>query len=326
MKEILIIHTFGLGDMIMFTPTLREIIKKCPDAKIDFLVFQKFAVHPIKDCKEINKIYRTSFEIIDLLKIVFKLRKNRYDISFVTSGTNPLKAGFFSFLIGAKERIGEYRKYPILFFTKNIKYMEKKHRVENNLNLLETSIKNPKTFCCVKSLNNNRNNKVVIGFHIGSNKVFSKKRWKKEYFEKLINLIKTNNNVDAVIFSGPDEEKESKELSIKTNSKLLLNLSFEILVNEISKCDIFINTDSGLGHIASCFDLEIFTIFGPAKDYKARPFNDKAHVIKLELECQPCYGTNRFNKCDSLECLNSLLPLKVFNEIVKKSKVLKNAK
>jgi len=40
--------------------------------------------------------------------------------------------------------------------------------------------------------------------------------------------------------------------------------------------------------------IEIFTIFGPAKDYKAKPYSKNTHIIKLGLECQPCYGTNKF--------------------------------
>lgn len=38
--KILIIHTFGLGDMIMFAPTLQKLRELYPEVKVDFLIFQ----------------------------------------------------------------------------------------------------------------------------------------------------------------------------------------------------------------------------------------------------------------------------------------------
>jgi ADP-heptose:LPS heptosyltransferase len=62
--RILIIHSFGIGDMIMSTPTLKEIKTKYPDSIIDFLI-----------------------------------RKKLYDISSIyTSGANPIKASIHFFL------------------------------------------------------------------------------------------------------------------------------------------------------------------------------------------------------------------------------------
>ncbi|AZV47317.1 hypothetical protein C3L23_08540 [Nautilia sp. PV-1] len=326
--KILIIHTYGMGDMIMFTPALKKIKEKYPKAEIDFVVFQKFAINPIKNCDFVKNIYTSDFNIKNIIKTVYFLRKNKYDISFVTSGTSSLKGGLFSFLIGAKERVGEYKKFKNLFYTRTVQYIEKLHRVENNLMLVGCKEKKIKPFICGVNEKKLFNKDIKIGFHIGSNKQFEKKRWEKSKFIKLINKIKSNfGNIETIIFSGPDEQNESQEVAEMTNSKLLLNLPFNRLAKEISVCDVFINTDSGLGHIASCFEnIEIFTIFGPAKDYKAKPYSKKAHVIKLGLECQPCYGTDRFKKCKNLECLKNLSVDYVYDFILKNSEVLNNAK
>jgi len=326
--RILIIHTFGLGDMIMFTPALQELIQRYPDAKIDFLIFQKFASYPILHSPRVNKIYHTSFKIREIVKSIVILRKQKYDMSFVTSGTNPLKAGLFSFLVAAQERIGEYRKLKSPFFTKNILYQENQHRVENNLDLIGASHTSFQPIYYLENLHKRANSKTVrIGFHIGSNRAFAKKRWSAESFYILVMLLKKHySNLEILIFSGPDEEEESRKLAEQSSSKLCLNLPFDTMALEIASCDMFINTDSGLGHIASCFDVEIFTIFGPAKDYKARPYTKKGHIVKLNLPCQPCYGTSDFNRCKHLKCLNELTPEMVFEQITKESKVLVHAK
>ena len=324
--KILIIHTYGLGDMIMFTPALQYLMNKYPNAKIDFLIFQKMAAEPIRNCKYIHNIYYSDNSAINISRTIIKLRGNRYDISIVTSGGKPLKASLFSFLAGAKERIGEYAKYPILFYTKNIKYQEKLHRVENNILLVEDNLNNISAplFCSDNSLNPKKykNETILIGIHPGSNAKFKTKRWQKEYFVKLINLINNKYDCKILLFAGPDELEESKYIASNSNVELVVNKSLQEVASLISDCNIFINTDSGLGHIASCYDIEIFTIFGPAKDYKIQPYSSKANAIKLNLECQPCYGTERIKSCKEFKCLSNLTPIQVFTEIKNRSKVL----
>ena len=323
--KILIIHTFGLGDMIMLTPALQKFITLYPNAKIDFLIFQKISAEPIKNFSNINKIYFSDMKITNILNTIFQLRKIYYDKIITTSGTNSNKIAFFYQFLKGKEKIAEYKKdYQKTFFDIPIKYIENIHRVENN-SLLFFDTKNidfQYKFFGIKKTDMQKKN-IQIGIHSGSNPKFSQKRWNKEYFVELINLLNRNfNNLEFIIFAGPGEIEESIYIAEKTNSSIVKNKNLKEVAKMISECDIFINTDSGLGHIAGCFDLEIFTIFGPAKDYKARVYSNNAYTIKLDLSCQPCYGTDRLKKCTNFECLNNLTPNIVFQYIIKKSKIL----
>ena len=325
--KILIIHTFGLGDMIMFTPTMTYLKQRYPTAGIDFIVFQRFAAEPVKYCKFVNNIYYSDFSIKGILKMGLYLRKQNYDISICTSGANPLKLSIYSYLVGAKKRIGEYRNFQLPFYTKQIKYEENFHRVKNNLALLDVPNNTFNTFFCIDTVTEKKVSdceKIKICIHAGSNVKFKNKRWPKEYFIKLIHLLIARYKCEILIVSGPDELEVSQYISNQTNSELIINKTLQEVAYIISKCDVMINTDSGIGHIASCFDIETFTIFGPAKDYKAKPYNKKAYALKLNLECQPCYGTDRIRNCQNVSCLNDFSPEYVFNEIVNQSKVLNN--
>ncbi len=318
MKKILIIHTFGLGDMIMFTPTLQIIHELYPNAKIDFLLFQKLSGEVIKYCEKINNIYYSSFKFKDILKSILFLRSIKYDLSISTSGTSVYKASILSYLIASKQRVGELKKIKIPFYTKTIQYVENIHRVENNLNLMNASIQNAKPFFCinknVKNILDLNTDKLNICIHAGSNLKFKNKRWAKEYFIVLIKLLLNKYNCNIYIISGKDELEVSRYISEKTRTKLIEDKFLHEIAYFMSNCDVMINTDSGLGHIASCFDMKIFTIFGPAKEYKVKPFSKNAYSIKLSLDCQPCYG-KRAVFCKNIECLNNLEPLKVFEEI-----------
>jgi len=326
--KILVIHTFGLGDMIMFTPTLEKLFELYPEAEVDFVIFQEAASFPIEKADQINRIYRSSYRIRDLLSILIKLRVQKYDISLVTSGTSAYKAGIFSFLIGAKERIGEYKSWvESLFYTKAIKYIENIHRVENNYKLLcDEEVKHRVKIYGIKKAQR-VDKKIRVGIHPGSNPLFKKKRWAKENYVTFINLMQQEYfNIEFYIFSGPSELIEGEYIVQNSSNTLLIeDKSLREVTSLIWSCDIFINSDSGLGHIAACNeDCEIFTIFGPAKDYKVKPYSKKTQVVKLGLDCQPCYGTDRLKKCYDIACLNKLSAQNLFSTLKKYSKVLNN--
>lgn len=326
--KILIIHTFGLGDMIMFTPTLQKLRELYPEAKVDFLIFQKITAEPIKKFPNLNKIYYTDFNLKDIFNVLKEIRKNYYDLSIITSGPNPLKTGLFNLFIKSKIKVGEIRKpYQRVFFDKPIKYIENIHRVENNYSFVADAkkVEYPTKFFGIEN-KKEPHQKIIVGIHAGSHPTGKHKRWKKKYFVQLINALKKEyKNLEFIIFAGPAEIEESQYIAKNSDAKLVINRPLLEVTKMISNCDIFINTDSGLGHIAGCFDMEIFTIFGPAKDYKAKVYNKNAYAIKLGLECQPCHDTVREKRCQHFRCLNDLTPDIVLSFIKKNSKVLKNA-
>ncbi|SFV54986.1 ADP-heptose--lipooligosaccharide heptosyltransferase II [hydrothermal vent metagenome] len=329
MKRVLIIHTFGLGDMVMFTPALQKLVELYPDVSVDYLIFQKIASAPIKKHKATNQIYYSDFQIKNILKTILEVRKSRYDMMITTSGTDPLKSGIFGLSLRSKIKVGEYKRwYHKLFFDKSVRYIEKLHRVENN-NLLVSDKKENSYHLRFFGIDPviSKKGRITLGIHAGSNPLYKEKRWAKEKFATLIDLLKKRyNSLDVVIFAGPEEEEESRYIAEVTNSLLISGYSLEEVAKHIAKCDIFINSDSGLGHIAGCFDVEVYSIFGPAKDYKAKVFSKNAYVIKLGLECQPCYGTKRLKMCKNFECLYGLTPQMVFDKVVTTSKVLQDAR
>ena len=47
----------------------------------------------------------------------------------------------------------------------------------------------------------------------------------------------------------------------------------------LSKADLFVGNDSGLGHIASGVGVRTITLFGPGSPQRYRPWGDKGEVI-----------------------------------------------
>src|SRR3989344_6347836 len=137
-QKILIVHTWGLGDFIMFTPSLKVLREHFPQARID--TFAPLAKGVLDENSIVNTIFDFDWNkrhLFDKIKFIGKLRKEKYDAAIVTTSTSTLKGGLFCLLIGAKMRVGEYRIIKSLFYTHQVKLDGNKHKIETNLHLLK---------------------------------------------------------------------------------------------------------------------------------------------------------------------------------------------
>jgi ADP-heptose:LPS heptosyltransferase len=331
MKKILIIHTWGIGDLIMITPALLSLKEQFQNVEIDFLFFQKSAALPIINGHLHRKIYDCDYKISTILKKISELNIEKYDYSFVTSGVKPWKAAIFQSLLNVKCKIGEYRRIKLPVFHKLVKYENTLHRLESSVKLIQSFLpefclkyKKPVFFMTQEDMDfsgkwikqNCAPQKVLFGIHHGSNIKAKNRRWPYLYFVALIEMLKKNYPAfELLLIAGADELTEAKEIQKKTPIKLVTGISLGKVAAIVSHCDYFLNSDSVMGHIASCFNCEIFTIFGPADSTLTKPVSEKSHIIKLpeNLPCQPCEIQNPTG-C-SWKCLYQLTPEYVFNQM-----------
>lgn len=312
----------------MFTPVLEVIKKNFPRSKIDFLFYVKSNEKIIKKFPNTNEVYFTNRKIINFLKIAKELRRKKYDISIVTSGPKPLKGILGSILIGANIQCGEINwiKGKYKYF---IKKEENLHRVEANLKLVEklaeiNDIEKKYRYYLEKSNIINaeifyKKNKIgierkILGIHPGCSKGATYRRWPQKYYLDLI--LNIEKKIDVIIFIGPDEEELGSYFQKNLTSEKKVWICKEKNISDvaaiISKCHYFLNSDSGLGHIAGAFNLKkIYTIFGPANFYKTRVYNTNTKIISIKNK-----GKNYYKEIDKngiLKCLSEIKPREVYN-------------
>ncbi|MEA1972835.1 MAG: glycosyltransferase family 9 protein [Candidatus Cloacimonadota bacterium] len=333
MKKILIIHSFGMGDMIMALPMISQLKIEYPNSLIDLLILQNAAKLPLKNNKNINEIYSLSHKFSKLFQIIKKLRNNHYDVSITTSiamKSNTVKLSLLSFFINAKQRVGEYHKvaFPFLYTDYN-HFFQKKHRVISNMELLSLVSKKLYRIDKIPKIKINLD-KTEIDFaerffqdnldafkktmivHIGTSPQGEHRRWDLKKFENLIKLLKEKLSLEIIIIAGPAEIKISERLASQTGSLLVKNQPLGNIAALMNRADYFLNSDSGLGHVASAFDIKIFVIFGPGDENKTKPFNIGSTVISNNIPCRPCLYPPK--NCD-ITCLKELSVIDVFNKI-----------
>jgi len=337
-NKILIIHTWGIGDMIMLTPVLQAVKTLYPLLELEILFFPKSAAIPVNNAPFVSKIHFTGWKTNLLLHTLFQLRKEKYKAVLFSSGVTPWKSWLFMLLLKAENKIGEYKKirYPGLsYYTQ---YKPNRSRTQNNYALFQSFLHLPswdEAMANQKELNlytyfhlteenqqwaenflaeNNLIGKKVIGIHPGCMAKNKYKRWNKEYFIALIEKLKRQYDYPVLIIAGPDELEVGKEIQARTNTLLLLNAPLANVAAVISRLHFFINTDSGLGHIASCFGIKGLTIFGPANELQTAPFSPNSNVIRYPIACAPCREKTKKPKC-TLDCLIKLTPEMVFKRV-----------
>lgn len=315
--KILIIALSGIGDALMFTPALKLLKDKNPDAQVDAMVMFKGAAEIFENNPYLSKIHLFDFlneGTARSLKYLLKLRR-KYDVSINVYPSNRKEYNLISYLIGAKKRVGvNYKRSDVQNFgyLNNVRIREddKTHNVITNIKMCEALLgdsfeENP---LMEMYLNDNdkefadkyfqetgiESDEVVVGFHPGcaTLKNHVKRRWEPEKFSVLGKSLIDNYNAKILIFGGSDEDELKEEILNRINSAK----AFVVKTNSISqsaaimkRCDVFVTNDSSQMHIASALQLKIVAIIGPTNTNYIHPWETEHRIVSLNLDCAPCF-------------------------------------
>jgi heptosyltransferase-2 len=283
MMKILVIHSWGMGDLILATPMLKSLAKN--GYEVDLAVFGGFAKVILKNNDFIKSIYELS-SFFDFVKF-FK----KYDYLVSTAGTNPFKIKILGKFLGVKNVFAMKQERNV-------------HRIDMNLKivnpLLKIIEKEPYIYVngCKKYIDDKKKN---IGFAVGSGVKQKFKRWDKEKYKKLIEKMDGN----KLVFLGKDEsdlEKFFKNLDVT-----IVKENLEDVIGIISNLDLLIGNDNGLMHIGYATKINTVTIFGMTNEKETGGYRKNNESIFLDIKCRPCFdpSTDKL-KCNTYECLKNL--------------------
>ena len=85
------------------------------------------------------------------------------------------------------------------------------------------------------------------------------------------------------------------------------------LVAAVSRMDLFLTNDSGPMHIADVLGTPLVAVFGPTSDVRTGPYRQRDHVVRLDIDCAPCYQRT----CDRMACMKQLAPEVVIEKMTR---------
>jgi len=285
MKILLELPTW-LGDAVMATPAIENIVKHYPECELivfgSFLSTQLFLNHP--NVKEIivDKSRSGGNRYLNLYRQVRQIGKVDIAISFRSNFSTKF---FFYFLETSRKCI--YRKEKNIERHQVLRYNDFVNRCLE----LQTRPEDLKIYR-QKALSPKSDRKTV-GINPGAT-YGSAKRWYPEKFAEV--AIALSGEYDIVIFGGPNEtdiaadiEAELKRAGITNYKNLVGRTTIPELIDHISQLDLFITGDSGPMHVAAAFKVPTVALFGPTKDKETSQWkNPKGIIVKKEMACAPC--------------------------------------
>lgn len=320
MKKInkaLFINFGGIGDEILFLPTIQSFKNKYPEAKITLALEPRSK--SIKDLSSlINNVLlidvKGKNKYIELLKLLFEARKGNFDVVF-SSGGNKL-ISILLFLTGIKQRYGFFTgNLSKVLLTQPCPLIKNQYAAKMYHELVKPLTKDeadmPQIY--IENSTTKEPNSVVI--HPGVSKMsvsknmvktYSPQKWK-ELIKKLISMGK------KVYLAGGPDDKEYIEAIAPTfdNTENFVNYYGQTknimeLAKLIDSKEVLICCDSAPMHIGVAVNTKVIAIFGPTDEKKLIPQNNKNFVAvqNKNCSCRPCLWDKRNTTCPQVNCLN----------------------
>lgn len=306
--KVLISPLYGLGDVIMTFPSIEILKRSKPDWHITYVTFSKVSQQILEINPYIDEVIYLPLTKVSKYKAMFLTFKHffrKFDITINFFPSNRVDYNIFSLLTGSPIRLGhKYKNMNIsqLNFLKNLTIMENPsiHCVEENVNLLKLlgievnhipplSIYLGKDDVDKAKVYLRDEYRFKIGIHPGSSR-FKGHAKKRVPVEKFLAIIKRFPDIDFYIFGSYEEEREVNFLVRNSHNAIpILNADILTVAAIIGNMDAFISNDSGLMHLASAMGKPVIAVFGPTNPVWVRPWNKPYKILRLDLECSPCF-------------------------------------
>jgi heptosyltransferase II len=273
-----------LGDAIMATPAIENLIKTYPEAKItllgSFVSTQAFEDYPNIEKVIVDNTKKEKNRYKNLINLAKSLGKFDIALSFRRSFSSK----FMMFFIKAKKKFN-YRRLTKKEIHLAIRYNDFVNKVLNLNNEAGDLKLYFKPF---------KYSKPTLGINPGAT-YGSAKRWYPEEFSKV--AISLAFKYDIVIFGGPTETDIAKDIEdellkqgVKNYQNLAGKTTIPELIEKIAGLDLFITNDSGPMHVAAAYKVKTIAIFGPTKFTETNQWrNDKnGLIVTKNLDCSPC--------------------------------------
>ena len=342
LRRILIVHPYGIGDLLFVTPVMRA-LRLIPTVEtVDLLVGSRTR-EVVENNPHVNDIfvvdkdryYRQTWQenLKDSLALGRKFRAKRYDL-LLDYSLRRESAFFGKFFLGIPKRAGFAYKKRAVFH--NIRQplpdgFWKRHAADFYCDLAEAAgIPEDDRYLEYffpadrATIEEQVTQKLAglpgpfITISPGGGDSWGKeaayKRWPIQNFAELIQKMKHKVGFQGVCILGSQSERE-----LCDGLKKMLNLPSVVLAGETSlaqtamilkKSKLLIGNDGGLIHLARALQVPLVAFYGPVPPevygpYPASP--DAVAVYKQSLDCRPCYYKFRYNStCPTIACLRGL--------------------
>ncbi len=317
-REVLVIRTAYIGDVVMTLPLLKPLRERFPQARISFLTgtratavlennpyldtiigYDPFWFYPTGVAGYrtfIRNLRRTPFDLViearaDIRELLFLVRplKAKHKVSYAVGGggyllTDVVPYGGLKHKVEYHLDIARYlgcQEGPVEWGI-NLRG-EEKSKVDEVLG--QAGISGP-----------------FIAVHPGSR--LPLKTWFPDRYAALCDDLGTRQGLPIVLLGSPDERPLVDRIAGAANRGTVVNLAGALNLRELAgvlaRATLLVCNDSSPMHIGAAMKTPTVAIFGPSKSIETGPYGVPSRVVEKDYPC-------RF-ACDENSCRNAARP------------------
>lgn len=305
MKVLVIQQRYGIGDMVIFSPYIQAISKKCgvpvsilakKSSKASEIFSEDNSVNEIIDLEKSLDTIRGFFKLSKILK------EKNFDRVYIFNGSLRYN------LIAKHAGIKSIFQYP-LFTSKDIIFQTAKIFTENSIGEIVDTQPSIKTDKKKSGMIFDKNYKHII---LGLSASGETKRWGVNNFVKVTNKVSKEYKCKFYLAGGSADQKIIDEFINKSESKnffSLTNLNIKEIISIIKHADLYLGNDTGFMHISSALGVRCIGIFidSPAYAYSGYSKNIKAIIPRGETINSTTHNTNGRDKISLDDVIQKVL-------------------
>jgi heptosyltransferase-2 len=300
MKNILVIQTAFIGDVVLATSLIENLHQQFPKVKIDILVRKGneslFQSHPF-----LNQVLvwdKKNNKYQNWVGLLFKIRSSQYDL--VLNAQRFAATGAWTAFSKAKIKIG-FDKNPFSFlFTHSVvhQFSEKgQHEIDRNHQLLSslflTKVAMPKLYPTASDELAVSSYQQTPYLCIAPASVWFTKQFSIEKWVDLINELPFKGPI--YLIGGPDDKLLCDQILQKINRKSVVNLAgrLSFLASAALQKKAVLNyvNDSAPMHFASAVNAPVVAVYcSTLPNFGFGPLSDGSFIVQTNeaLACRPC--------------------------------------
>lgn len=303
MKEILIIQTAFIGDVVLALPIAQKLSAQYPEARIHFLV-RKGNESLLQNHPAISQVWvwdKKQNKTRNLFKLIYNLRKTRFDL--VVNVQRFFSTGFVTACLNAKKKVGfaqnpfsflYTQKYPHVLG--NLNTTQYPHEVDRNIGLLKGIVPEgrvlPKLY---PSLKDQETILVITGgskkyFVIAPASVWFTKQWPEQKWRELLRILPAD--APKYLVGAPTDADLCSRIAAGRSdvTNLAGKLSFLQTAALMQGAQRTFANDSAPLHFATAVGCPTTAFFlNTIPEFGFGPLADKSTVAEVvNLPCRPC--------------------------------------
>jgi heptosyltransferase-2 len=316
-KRILVRAPQWLGDAVVSTVFLKRLKVKNPDASIAVACVASlaplFATHP-----DVNEVVALPYPNGTVFEAAQRIVEQHFDAVYILP--RSFRAALESRLAKIPERIGYTGDARRLLLTTARRYDNRllyAHRYlkligEESLPLRDVRPYFPSEKPSAEKIGSLANSPAQPVLGIAPISVAPSRTWSAQRFAETASSFLKKNGGTAVLFGSPSERDRVERIASQITGGDVINTAGKLSLPElgwaIAQCTAFIGNDSGLMHVAACFEIPSVILFGASDPaFALPPWGKFISVQHEEIFCVPCLKNHcvRFGEGHN-ECLKSI--------------------